>query len=115
MASPFESYGSSYSSTTPNEHEFSSSVGWICVFVAILFWGLFATPMKNDRVLEAELHPLVFGWYMSVAIAISSLFILISSPFEWTWYGFYGAVLWTLGNDFAMMAVASLGLGAAQR
>jgi len=47
---------------------------------------------------------------MSVAICISSLFILIWEDFEWTWYGFVGAVLWTCGNDFAMVAVAKLGV-----
>jgi hypothetical protein len=61
--------------------------GYLAVLGSIVAWGLFAVPIKSKRVVEANIDPVVFQVYFSVAVFVSSWLVLAVVPFTFTWWG----------------------------
>jgi hypothetical protein len=74
--------------------EVSTTLGWIGVATAVVFFGSFAVPLKLKRVQDAKVDPMVFQLYYSIAIFVLNWLILTYNEFHFTYWGIIGAALW---------------------
>jgi glucose uptake protein GlcU len=92
-------------------------IGWVSVLVSIVFFGIFAIPLKMKRVVDERIDPMVFQLYMSIAICISSIAVVASAAwhsFVWTWWAVLGAALWVPASVLSIYAIKYVGLAIAQ-
>jgi len=95
--------------------ETTALVGYIAVSISILAWGSFGSLMKTKKLQEINVDPMVFQCYMTISIFLSSFFILIyTREFKFTWYGVFGATLWTICSVSSVYGIQYLGLSVAQ-
>jgi len=93
----------------------SAVVGYVAVSISIFAWGTFGVFMKTKKMQDISIDPMVFQLYMTVAIFITSFFVLIyTQKFLFTWYGVFGALLWTIGSVCSVYGIQNLGLSVAQ-
>lgn len=86
-------------------------IGWVGVLVAIVFWGSFGVFTKLKTVRDANVNPVFFQLYMSVAVFLSGFVVLAWSPWTFGWYGIVGGSLWAVGQLLAIVSIRLLGLG----
>lgn len=91
-----------------------AAVGALAVAGAIVCFGSFGVPIKSCRVLEAQVDPLIYQLYKSLACFGSSLTVLLFKNFSWTWWGMVGATVWVGTGTLAIYAIQQAGLGLAQ-
>ena len=97
--------------TTP-----SPFVGWIAMLIAIVAFGSFAAPAKSKRVVDANVHPLVYQTYKSFwCFATSWLVLLIPGvKFSFTPFALLSALFWVPGGWMAIASVQYAGLAVSQ-
>ena len=101
--------------------------GLFYAFLATLFFGSFAVPIKTRRVVQCRIDPVAFQCYKTAAVFATSLFVPLfldngdddddggqSSGIRFTWWGVVGATVWVVNGTVAIMAVQRCGLSAAQ-
>eukprot|EP01028_Stygiella_incarcerata_P002441 TRINITY_DN1454_c0_g1_i1.p1 TRINITY_DN1454_c0_g1~~TRINITY_DN1454_c0_g1_i1.p1 ORF type:complete len:349 (-),score=80.30 TRINITY_DN1454_c0_g1_i1:78-1124(-) len=93
---------------------YSTEVGFVAVFLAILFFGSYAVPLKFKRVRVLHIDPMVTQLYMGFMIFFTSWLVALYEEFEFTFYGILGAILWVPANVFAIFAIRLIGLSVAQ-
>jgi hypothetical protein len=74
--------------------EVSTELGWIGVVVSIVFFGSTMVPLKYKPVQDAQVDPMVFQLYYSVAIFALNWLVLTYTEFHFTYWGIVGAALW---------------------
>jgi hypothetical protein len=74
--------------------EVSTTVGWIGVVVAIVFFGSGMVPLKLKQVQDAQVDPMVFQLYYSIAIFVLNWAVLTYNEFHFTYWGIIGASIW---------------------
>jgi len=89
--------------------------GWISVVVCIIAWGTFGLPLKVKWVQQANMDPMIFQFYFSTVVFVTSFIVLIWSG-EWyfSWWGVLGAAIWVPISLLSLIAIKKLGLGVAQ-
>ncbi|KAJ3435125.1 transmembrane protein [Anaeramoeba flamelloides] len=85
--------------------------GWLSVVIAIFFWGSFAAPARSA---VTGIDVMVYQVLFAFGIMIFSWFPVIWSPFQFTWFGFYGALLWVPCSCLSFFGIKFVGLGIAQ-
>ncbi|KAJ6238063.1 transmembrane protein [Anaeramoeba flamelloides] len=85
--------------------------GWMSVVIAIFFWGSFAAPARSA---VTGIDVMVYQVLFAFGIMIFSWFPVIWSPFQFTWFGFYGALLWVPCSCLSFFGIKFVGLGIAQ-
>eukprot|EP01112_Ceratiomyxa_fruticulosa_P008558 TRINITY_DN2219_c0_g2_i2.p1 TRINITY_DN2219_c0_g2~~TRINITY_DN2219_c0_g2_i2.p1 ORF type:complete len:322 (-),score=46.00 TRINITY_DN2219_c0_g2_i2:155-1120(-) len=88
--------------------------GYLAASIAILFFGSFGIPIKSKRVVEAGIDPVVFQCYYSFAVFLTSWLLLAFYPFQFTYLGIVGALLWVPSSILSIFAVNFLGISIAQ-
>ena len=89
-------------------------VGYLCVAGAAVCFGSFGVFVKAPAVQRAQVDPVVFQIYYSLAVFLSSWLLLIFYPFSWTWFGVAGAALWVPSSLLAILAINLAGMAIAQ-
>lgn len=93
--------------------EHPSALGFLAVAGAVVFFGSFGVPLKSKRVQAANVDPVVFQLYYSLAIFCSSFLVLIYKPWVFTYWGVVGAGLWVPASILSIFAINALGLSVA--
>jgi drug/metabolite transporter (DMT)-like permease len=89
-------------------------VGYLCAAGAAVCFGSFGVFVKVPAVQRAQVDPIVFQIYYSLAVFLSSWLLLIFHPFSWTWLGVAGAVLWVPSSLLSILAINLAGMAIAQ-
>ena len=91
-------------------------IGWCAVLVAIVCFGSFAAPAKTKRVVDANVHPLVYQTYKSIWCFLTSWLVLLipGVHFAFTPYALLSALFWVPGGWLAIASVQYAGLGISQ-
>jgi len=103
-------------SPPPHPFEQDRMVGWLAVLTAIFCFGSFAAPAKTKRVVDANVHPLVYQTYKSFwCFATSWLVLLIPGvSFSFTPFALLSALFWVPGGWMAIASVQYAGLAISQ-
>lgn len=96
--------------------EITSTLGWVGVASAIIFFGIMNVPIKIPPVQRTKVDPMVLQLYYSFTIFASSWLLLLFSdkPFHFSYWGIIGASLWVPASLFSIFALRFLGLSVAQ-
>lgn len=94
--------------------EANVSAGWAAVCVACAAFGSFAVPMKNERVIEANVHPLTFQTYKTFWVLATSMLTFFFIPVEVSPWGFVSGLSWVPAGVAAVVSVQNVGLGVGQ-
>eukprot|EP01114_Cavostelium_apophysatum_P020785 TRINITY_DN7058_c0_g1_i1.p1 TRINITY_DN7058_c0_g1~~TRINITY_DN7058_c0_g1_i1.p1 ORF type:complete len:338 (-),score=36.71 TRINITY_DN7058_c0_g1_i1:250-1263(-) len=87
--------------------------GYLAVLGSILFFGSFAVPLKSRRVEEANVDPVIFQLYYSIAVFALSWLVLTYNPFVFTYLGIASAALWVPASILSIAAINHLGMSVA--
>eukprot|EP01103_Thecamoeba_quadrilineata_P004122 TRINITY_DN13848_c0_g1_i1.p1 TRINITY_DN13848_c0_g1~~TRINITY_DN13848_c0_g1_i1.p1 ORF type:complete len:369 (-),score=38.62 TRINITY_DN13848_c0_g1_i1:93-1199(-) len=88
--------------------------GYIAVTGSILFFGSLGVPIKNEKVKEAKVDPMVFQLYYSFAIFVTGFLVWTYQPVYFTYYGIIGASLWVPCSVMSIFAIKYIGMSIAQ-
>lgn len=90
--------------------------GYVAMAVAIVCNGSFAVPAKWKRVVDAEIHPIVYQTNKSFWCFVTSWLVLLipGVDFHFTPYGMLSALFWVPSGAMAIGAVNYAGLAIAQ-
>jgi len=88
--------------------------GYLSAVGAVVFFGSIGLMIKSRNVTEAKVDPMIFQLYYSLAIFISSWFVLSYEPFVFTYWGIVGAALWVPASILSIFAIKYIGLSIAQ-
>jgi len=91
-----------------------TTLGYLWVTGAIFCFGSFGLPIKVPLVQKANIDPVVFQCYYSLAVFITSFCILFFEPFVYTWWGVVGALLWFPASTLAIFTINLIGIAITQ-
>ncbi|KAJ3424248.1 transmembrane protein [Anaeramoeba flamelloides] len=89
---------------------FSRKVGWLAVFGGIIGFGLFGVPMKHKKVLKANMHSVIYSFYLSFMVFLVPFFLLFKEPFVVSIYGVLAGFIWVPSCFGSVLVVQSIGL-----
>ena|SRR3990167_2873939 len=92
----------------------TTALGYIYVAGAILFFGSFGLLVKIPPVARANVDAMVFQCYYSLAVFLTSWFVLFFVDFSFTWLGTAGASMWVPSSVLAISAIKLMGMATAQ-
>ena len=85
------------------------------------FMGTYPVPIKSPRVLEADVHPVVFQCYKSLLVFLTGFLFLVpralgprddgTAVFEFSWWGVASAAGWIPSGLTTIFAVPIIGVG----
>ena len=91
-----------------------TAIGYLAAAGAILCFGSFGVFIKAPAVRKANVDPVVFQCYYSLAVFLTTWVLLIFDSFAFTWHGVGGAALWVPASLLAIVAINLAGMAIAQ-
>ena|SRR3989338_5683692 len=89
------------------------AIGWISVTGAIIFFGIYAIPVKIGQ-RKQKVDPLLFQFYFSMSLLPTSLLTLIyAHTYTFNYWALIGSLLYVPLNTLSIFAINSLGLSIA--
>jgi glucose uptake protein GlcU len=88
--------------------------GFGAVLLAILSFGTFAVPLRNQKFVEAKVHPIILQCYFSCMVFLTSFISLAITPWDFSWWGWLGAGLWVFTSILSFIAIGQIGIAVPQ-
>lgn len=85
--------------------------GWVAVSVSVVCFGTFGVPIKFRRVLDHDVHPLVYQSWKTLFAFLSCWIVLAWSPWQFTWWGLVSAAVWVPSGVATVIVFTLCGLG----
>ena len=91
-------------------------IGWIAVLIAVIGFGSYAVPIKDEAANSVDVDPLVMQSYKSFMCFVASWFVLFINGQElsFTYWGIVSGLFWVPAGTLYIYAVKNCGIATTQ-